>query len=257
MLPTGLNDGRSEEQVEQALLDIEAGRAANGEAWLARALPHHPVPGVVHVRAGQVYEAAERLPEAIAHYRQAVAIDPNEPAAHFVLGRALFHARHDDEALAELARAVPGPQEDTARRIHVLALARLGRNDEADRMMAALDPGKWDVDQARGFAAALADVGRIDLSLIPWRRAALAGGDARDYEQLGLAWVRLGRDAEAADAFAEAAGRGPALASAHLNYGVALAALGRVDEAAREARTALSIDPDYEQAKKFLAAIHR
>ena len=255
--PTGLDDGRAEEQAGQGLLDLQAGRASEGEAWLQRALTHHAVPGVLHARAGQVYEAMDRLPEALTHYRQAVAIDPNEPAPHFVLGRTLFRARQDAEALGELARAVPGPQEESAKGLQVLALSRLGRREEADRLMHTLDPARWDVDQARGFATSLIDAGRVDLSIIAWRRAADASGVGRDSEQLGLAWARLGRDADAAAAFAEAVARSPASPSAHLNHGVALAALGRIQDARREAQTALKLAPQYQRARDFLTSISR
>ena len=253
--PTGLDDGRAEEQASQGLLEIQSGRTADGEAWLRRALAHHAVPGVVHARAGQMYESAGRVQEALEHYRQAATIDAGEPSTHFALGRALVRAGQDAEALRELMRAVPGPQEDSARRLQVLALSRLGRREEADQLMRALDPQRWDVDQAREFAGALAAVGRVDLSVVPWRRAAEASGDGRDAEQLGLAWARLGRDADAAAAFAEAVRRSPASPSAHLNYGVALAALGRTADGRREAETALTLDPNYEMAKKFLAAL--
>jgi tetratricopeptide (TPR) repeat protein len=255
--PTGLDDGRVEEQASEGLLAIQSGLIPEGEAWINRALIRHPTPGVVHARAGQIYESMNRTSEALAHYREAVRIDPTEPSTHFVLGRALVRAGQDQEALVELTRAIPGPQEDSATRLQVLALSRLDRRDEADRVMGSLDPRRWDAEQARAFAGALMEAGRVDLSTIAWRRAAEASGDGGDYEQLGLAFGRLQRDAEAAGALAEAVRRRPTSASAHLNYGVALAAQGRLDEARREAATALQLEPNYDLASRFLAAIAR
>lgn len=254
--PLGLDDGRAEEQVRMGLYELQAGRTAEGEAWIARGVARHTTPGVAHLRAAQVYETLNRPGDAVVHYQRAAAIDPTEPAVRYGLGRALFAAGRDGEAALELERARTSPAlGQSATQLLVLAEARQGHAEVATRLSASLEPQLWNADQARRFASAIADLGRIDLSLIGWRRAAEAGGTALDYERLGIALATLNRHAEALPAFDEAVKRSPRVASMRLNRAVALATLGRLDEARLEARAALSIDPAYAKATEFLAAI--
>ncbi|MFI5177875.1 MAG: tetratricopeptide repeat protein [Vicinamibacterales bacterium] len=253
--PTGLDDGRAEEQVRMGLYEIRTGKVPEGEAFVAEALPRHGDPGVVHLRVGQLYESMNRPSDAITHYEAGLKIDPNEPALHFAYGRALFAMGRDADALPELMRAQSSPQGDAATRLVVLALSRLGRRDEANQTVRTLDPARWNAEQAREFAVGLASVGRVDLSLAAWRRAADASGDAHDYERLGLTWVLLGRAADSIGPFEEAVKRAPTSATIRLNYAVALYSVGRKDDARREAEATLKLDPNYDKAKQFLQAL--
>jgi tetratricopeptide (TPR) repeat protein len=253
--PTHLNDGRAEEQARMGLFEIQSGRPESGEAWLTRALAGHAFPGVVHLRAGQLYETKGQPDLALAHYRDAQRIDPTEPVLPFVIGRTLFQQGKDAEAVVELEKARSGPQGDPATRLLVLSLSRLGRTAEVNTIIHQLDPARWTVDQSREFALALTSVGRVDLSIAAWQRAAAASGDGRDYERLGLAWIVAGRPVEALAAFDEGLKRLPNGASLHLNRAVTLSTLKRMDEARAEAEIALKIDPNYERTKQFMASI--
>ena len=255
--PTRLDDGRSEEIVRMGLTEIQNGRVAEGEAWVQRALARQAPAGLLHVRVGQVYEMQQKSGEAIAHYRQALAINPKEPVIHFVLGRAMMSAGDLSGAVRELAGARVGPQQDTASRLLVIALARSNRREETNTVIHDLDPARWNADQARQFAAAIADAGRVDLSIAAWDRAATLSNEARDYERLGLAWAIVGRNEESTAALAEAVKRDGSIASVRLNYAVALATIGRLDEARSEAQAALQIDPNYENAKQLLAELNK
>lgn len=253
--PTGLDDGRAEEQVRFGMYEIRTGKVAEGEEWIQRALQKHPAPIGVQLRVGQLYDTMNRPSDAIAHYRAALAIAPNDPTVHFAIGRAMFAAGQDADAVAELQQARAGPQGDAATRVLVLALSRLGRRDEANQLVRTLDPSRWTADQAREFAVGLATVGRLDLSATAWQRAAEAGGDPHDYERLGLTWVLLGRPAESIAPLEEAVRRGPTSATIRLNYAVALSTVGRRDDARREATKALEIDPNYQKAQQFLQSL--
>jgi len=253
--PTGLDDGRAEEQARMGLAELQSGRTAEGDAWISRAASMHRQLGGVYLRAGQIYEGQERPEEALAHYRRALALDPADSTVHFLMGRALFQQRKDLEAIRELEQVRPGPQLDAATRLRVLALSRLGRREEANLAVRQLDPAAWQADQAREFALGLAEVGRAELSVVAWRRAAEASGDSADSERLGLTWVVLGDMPQAIAAFSDAVRRDPLSASARLNYAVAFAAVGRNLDARREAEAALKIDPAYERARQFLASL--
>ena len=255
--PTGLDDGRAEEQVRMGLAEIQAGRTSDGEAWIKRAAARHGYPGVVHVRVGQLYESRNEPAAALEHYKQAAALDPAEPSVQFVIGRALFAAGKDQEALEPLQRARASREGDAATRLLVLAFTRLGRQDDANRAVRELDPNRWTAEIAREFASAAAQLGRVDLSIPAWRRAAEASGRAQDWERLGLAWAAFGRVPEAIAAFSEAVGRDPKSASIRLNFAVALAAGGRPDLGRRQAQEALKLDPGYARARQFLESLRK
>lgn len=253
--PTGLDDGRAEEQVRLGMYEIRTGRVEEGEAWIKRALPAHPSPFGVQLRVGQLYESMNRPSDAITHFRAAQAIAPNDPSVPFAIGRAMFAGGQDAEAIAELERARVGPQADAATRVLVLVLSRMGRRDEANQLVRTLDPARWTADQAREFAVGLASVGRLDLSVTAWQRAADAGGDAHDYERLGLSWVLIGRPADSIAPLEEAVRRAPTSATIRLNYAVALSTVGRRDDARREATKAIELDPSYQKAQQFLQSL--
>lgn len=253
--PTGLDDGRAEEQARMGLAELQSNRTVEGEKWIGRAASAHRQPAGVYLRAGQIYEGQERPEEAMTHYRRALALDPEDSTVHFLMGRALFQQRKDLEATRALERVRSGPQLDGATRLRVLALSRLGWRDEANLAVRQLDPSRWRADQAREFALGLAEVGRADLSVVAWRRAAEASGEAADSERLGLTWVVLGDMPQAIAAFSDAVRRDPRSASARLNYAVAFASVGRAADARREAEAALRIDPSYERARQFLASL--
>lgn len=255
--PTGLDDGRSEELIRMGLTDIQGGRVAEGEAWVQRAITRHAPPGLVHVRAGQVYEALSKPSEAIAHYKQALVTDPKEPVIHFVLGRALLASGDLSGSVRELAGARVGPQQDSASRLLVIALARAKRVEETNTVIHDLDPQRWNADTSRQFAMAIADAGRVDLSIPAWSRAAELTDDVRDYERLGLAWALIGRNDEAILALAEAVKKDNTIASVRMNYAVALAGAGHIAEAKIEAEAALKIDPNYTNAQQLLAALNK
>src|SRR5262245_62115281 len=107
----------------------------------------------------------------------------------------------------------------------VLALTRLGRTAEANTTVRTLDPARWDAETAREFALSLADVGRIDLSITAWQRAAEASQDAKDFDRLGLSWALVGNQPQAIAAFSNAVQRDPKSASIRLNYAVAWASV--------------------------------
>jgi tetratricopeptide (TPR) repeat protein len=253
--PTRLDDGRGEEQARMGLQEIQVDRFSEGEAWIERAAARHHLPDVVHLRAGQIYELRNQPGPAVAHYRKALAINPGEPTLHYSLGRALYKEGQYAEAVASLERARVGRQADAATRLLVLALTRLDRATDANAAVRALNPARWDADTAREFAISLADVGRVDLSITAWQRAAEASQDAKDFDRLGLSWALAGNQPQAIAAFSNAVQRDPRSAPIRLNYAVAWASVGRYGDARREAENALKLDPNYQRAKEFLKSI--
>lgn len=255
--PTRLDDGRAEELVRMALTEIQSGHLPEGEAWVQRAIARQSPPGLTHVRIGQMYEGLNKPAEALTHYKQALVSDPKEPVVHFVMGRALMATGELSAAVRELAGARVGAQQDAASRLLVIALARQRRIDETNTVIRDLDPSRWDANSARQFAAAIADAGRVDLSIAAWARAAELTNDVRDFERLGLAWALVGRNAESLQALELAVRADSSIPSVRTNYAVALATMGRIAEAKAETEAALKIDPSYVNAQQLLAELNK
>jgi tetratricopeptide (TPR) repeat protein len=87
---------------------------------------------LAHNNLGNFLADQERLAEAVAHYRQALEIDPNYIDAHFNLGTALFGQGQYDQAIVEYRQALKvQPDFVLAHNSLGEALARQGRLDEA------------------------------------------------------------------------------------------------------------------------------
>jgi tetratricopeptide (TPR) repeat protein len=258
----------------------------------ARLAPRY---AVAHNSLGVSAYAAGRLDDAIAHYGDALRLDPRYSEARRNLGLALLDTGRADEALAELNEAVRLSPD--AARMHdslATALLRLGRIAEATtryREALRLDPGSAEIRNNLGIA--LEQQGRLDEALAEFREALRARpGSARLHDNAGFVLFRLNRHAEAESHLREAIridpGYGPAhahlanllhagerlpeavaqyrraltfpvnrTAAMHNDLGVALAGLGRLNEAIREFQEALRISPDFEDARGNLRRARR
>lgn len=253
--PTRMDDGRSEELVRMSIHEVKGGNVAEAETWVQRALKSGAQAGLVHMRVGQSYEVLGKSQEAITHYKAALETNPKEPAIHFVLGRAYMRSGELSAAVRELAGARVGAQQDAASRLLVVALAQQGREAETNTVIRDLDPSRWNADQARQFAVAIAQAGRIDLSIPAWTRAAQLSGAGEDYGQLGVAWAQLGRRDEALEALQEAALRAPLVAGIHQNFALVLAGAGDFAAARSEAAEALRLEPNNETFQRLVEAL--
>ncbi len=132
--PTGLDDGRAEEQLRMGLYELEQSRVTEGERWIARAVERHGFPGVAHFRAGQLHESKGRLTDALAHYQAAIAIDPDQPALRVSGARVLNGLERPDQAITELDRTTAGQLDDGVAREYEragLVLVLGGRSADA------------------------------------------------------------------------------------------------------------------------------
>lgn len=103
-----------------------------------------------------------------------------------------------------------------------------------------------------GHLRALAIAGALFLGLC----APALAQTGSDYER-GVAARLAGQTEEAVELLARAAATEPGNADAQLQYGLALLAAGRVDDAERAFRTTLELAPDYDDARIALARVHQ
>jgi tetratricopeptide (TPR) repeat protein len=154
------------------------------------------------------------------------------------------------------------------------AYARQGRNADAIDVLSALlahPPDPPTVQSKLAIAHAHYEIGRAHAAqgrleeAIADYRAALAdyqalpgagGSAAKAYQMLGVAYIGVGRYAEAITALNAALAVEPGLAEVHYNLGVAHAALGELPSAASAYRAAIAIQPDYPEAYNNLGLVY-
>jgi tetratricopeptide (TPR) repeat protein len=86
---------------------------------------------------GELERQADKLEEAIPHFRNAIALRDDFAEAHYGLGRSLFDSGKTEEAVAPLERAVQlNPGHPTYRFTLASAYQRLGRKADAEREFA-------------------------------------------------------------------------------------------------------------------------
>jgi len=109
---------------------LERGRHA-----CERALALDPQLGEAYAAHAMVLEAGKQFGEAIRSARRALELNPNYGTAYFALGRALFRADRPEEAGDLATRAIEVGGDDYNVFVpYIMALERVGRNDEAHRL---------------------------------------------------------------------------------------------------------------------------
>ncbi len=249
---------------------------------------------LAHDNRGLFLFNAGQRDAAIADYRRALAINPGYVNANNNLGHALAEGGRPAEAIPfyrAALKSAPAQLELEVRNNLANALSDLNQLPEAMEHYAFVIARQPDhVNALNGSAVALAMQGNLaeakarlerSLRLAPdnasalnnlgnvcamlkefdaavrhYRRAAeLKPGDGVGFFQAGALLLQQEKFAEAADNFSRALALKPVNPDAHANLGLALARLGRRDEALRALRTALEQKLDHAQARAWLQAI--
>jgi len=244
---------------------------------------------VTETNLGTALHTEHRLDDAIAHYRRALAAQPDYAPAYSNLAVALREQNRIDEAVASYEQALK-IQPEFATAHYNFANLLLERGDPAaaiDHFERAIrkEPASADAHSNLGMAFAL--TGRIDEALREFRAAIdLDPASAKAYRNLGdvlssqnrwpeaisalhravdldpndpsvrydLASTLLesGRLDEAISEFRATLRLAPTMADAHNNLGIALGSQGKLDEAVAEFRRALAIQPGFAGAQQNL-----
>ncbi|MGH6660918.1 MAG: tetratricopeptide repeat protein, partial [Rhodospirillales bacterium] len=187
-----------------------------------RAVALDPDNAAAHHNLGNALKAVERLEDAVAHYRRAVALKPDFAAAQRNLGALLRQLDRPGEAVVAL-RAAIGVDPNDAKTV-----GRLGRT--------------------------LADLGLFDEALAACDRAVgLQPGDARLHLARANVLRKADRDDEAIAGLRQTLAVDPAMEEAHYNLGTALYESGRFADAAVYFRRAVELKSDYADAHCNLA----
>jgi protein O-GlcNAc transferase len=198
------------------------------------------------IQAVQLHQSG-RLPEAVAGYRQAIALKPDFAEAHNNLGSALSDLGQFDEALAAGRRAVAlNPNLAEAQNNLGNTLSKMGLLDEAlaaFRQALAVRPDFPEAVCNTGLA--LVRMERLEEAVTAFRRTIeLRPGLAEAASNLGAALTQLGRPEEALTAYWDALKTQPENPVFYFNAGIALNNLGRADEAVAALRRAMQLGPN-------------
>jgi Flp pilus assembly protein TadD len=190
--------------------------------------------------------ADERLDEAIAQFRQAIAISPLTAPFHMNLADALMASDRSAEAEHEYRQVLKlYPHDAQAFERLGLLVAKRGQLDEAIAYFRrSLDINPDNADTCYDLGKALVKRGRPAEARKLFQKATEIVPDyVAAHDQLGRIMADHGQFRGAIRQFERALDGDPQCRSARLNLGKALADCGRFAEAVAQYRTALRLDP--------------
>ena len=191
---------------------------------LNRAMTNKPNDPAAFFALGLTHQAEGKLEDAVANYRQAIALKPDYVEAHNNLGVSLKNQGKLDQAVASYQRAL------------------------------ALDP---DYAEAHyNLANALLAQGRFAEALASYDRAiALRPHDVKAFNNRGVAFRELKLFDEAVSSCQRAIALNPDYADAHNNLGVMLKNQGKFADAEASYQRAIALKPDYAEAYNNLGVV--
>ena len=208
------------------------------------------------INVGYSLFRADRVPEAVEEYGQALRIDPDSAEAHNNLGIALFALGNVPEGLRHFEKSLQiKPQWASAHYNFAEALARAGKLEDAIvqyQEALRITPDYPEADYS--LAGVLLLLGRFPEAIAKYEEALRIDPDyAEAHYNLGNALARSGNLRGAVTQYQAALRLKPDNAEAHLNLGAALAKLGKSEEAIHQYQAALQLQPKYAAAHNSLA----
>lgn len=226
---------------------FQTGRPEAAVDWIRRALRSDRTNPHYHGNLGIALHSLDNLDEAVACYREALALKPDFAEVYGNLGKALRDQRKTDDAI-DCCRKAIALRPDLTEAVNNLgnALMDQQRLDEAIgcyRRVVEAEPRHAEAHY--NWANALHQQGSRDEAVIRYRSAlSLKPNLLQARLNLGNALLERGDLDEAEACYRAALAIDPSFAQAHLNLGNLLLEQGRAAEAIECLRTALSLDPD-------------
>ncbi len=207
------------------------------------------------LRAGMANENTGDHTGAERAYRRGLNVAPDDVELHNALGWTLFQEGRTAEAVAEYKRALAiDPKHVKSHNNLALALVEIGQLEEAGtqyKASLALEP-KAEIHSDLGFI--MAQLGKSEDALAEYRQALeMDPTCASAHFNLAVAAVQAGKFGEAESHYRSALPGRPS-AETHNGLGYVLVREGRADEAIAEFHLAIDLDPHYTPAYNNLAA---
>ena len=241
---------------------IENSTAANRAVNIPEFVNMNPA-GIDHIDTPAVdfykqYDVAASLAKkgqyaaALAEWRKALAMEPDDARAHNAYGEALALAGKRQEAMTQLQTALlEKPQFAEAHNNLGIVLAMAGKKDDAMREYSlALDINSEYADARNNMGLLLLETHRIEESIEQFVRAIQINPEfAEAHNNLGYAYAAQGRMDQAIAEYDKAIEIDPRYARAYNNRGLAQAASRKLDEAIGSFTKALELLPSYANAE--------
>lgn len=221
-------------------------------------LRHNPTARAAHNSLGSALQNSGRHVEAVRHFEQAIADDPQFASPRNNLGVSLSALGRPAEAVAQFRAALQlDPNDAVARSNLGNVLAQDGRVEEAiAEYRAALKVQPTLLEARANLANALYLGGRTDEALEELARVLAARPDyAEAWNNAGKIHMRAGRAAEAIRHYERAVQHAPRNAAFLNDLGFAFATAGRLPEAAARLEEALRLQPGLVNARINLGGV--
>jgi tetratricopeptide (TPR) repeat protein len=185
-------------------------------------IARNPACWMAQVNLGNILYRANRIPEAMELFKQAMRIRP--AVAHYSLANALLEKGRTSEGIDEYEQAL------------------------------AIDPDNAETHNNLGSALML--TGRTADAIYHYEQALRLHPDyAKAHSNLGNALVQTGQTSEAVNHYRQALRIAPGSVSAHNNFAAALAQMGRISEAIEQLKVALRLNPNDVDARNNLTKL--
>jgi tetratricopeptide (TPR) repeat protein len=208
---------------------------------------------------GMAYAGISDLGKAMTAYRQALALDPNDPTVHLNLGLALFKSGHVQEAAREFSRALLA-DEDNMKALELLANCHYQLNEIE---LAAAEAARVQHAQPEDPSAVLL-LGTCFLRLGQYKEAipllyfsVLKANLPQTHLLLGEAFLGVKAYNNALKEFLAAQAASPDIPGLHNDLGTAHAGLGQPDQAQAEFEKQLAVTPNDFEANYYLGRLKR
>lgn len=232
------------------------GRTDEAAAHYRRAIALQPDYAPAYNNLGVALRASGAVDAAISAYEQALEVKSDYPDAHYNLANALLQQNRADEAADHFAIALRSIPDSAGVRNNLgIALTAQGKHEDAlaaFQSAVAAEPGS--AVAHRNLGDALASAGRTTEAVSELRRAAqLNPADEAAHYNLGSVLLEAGVLDGAIAEFRAALQLNPRSAEAHNNLGIALGSQGKLAEAIGEFEQALTINPGFADSQRNLA----
>ena len=235
---------------DQGKRDLDANRCAEAVDAFKRAIAI--LPGSLPYNAlGRAYDCLNKYEEAVASFKQAVRLDPNNTSALYNLGAEYAYNSKIEEARGVLAQLQPKDPE-RAKNLEKVIADGVRAGDMIDKARDALQEIKRKeyLDQGRKYREAGDYVKAIeaDKKSISYKPSSDA------YNDMGVCYLGLKQIANAVPAFQEAIRLEPTDPTMHFNLAISYFDLGEFEKAKTSAKESLRLKADDADAINLLGA---
>ena len=232
------------------LVLLGKGQVDEALAHFEEALALQPRFADAHNNLGLVLLQQGRVDEAAVHFQEALAVRPENACAHYNLGNALLRKGQVDQAAAQFQQAIEfDPTYAEAHNNLGNALLQEGREDQAlPHFRRALELQPDYAEAHNNLAIALLRKGQVDEAIAQWRAALkVQPGYTEARYNLGMALARQAQGAEAILEVQKAVEAQPNNAVLQNSLAGLLLQQGREDDALIHFQTAAQADPTLQQ----------